>query len=370
MAKRIVRMLVDGNNVLHWARHRYADSVSEDGRPLGALCGMLRVLDRSFERFEPDEIVVLMDSFESWRKSVFPGYKEGRRKRHERFTDEERDAYQAFSDVQIPDVMRMLAGFGIPVIRIPHMEADDLIAVLASEDLRSVRLDDVIVSTDRDMLQLVEDLLGNSRVRVWNQVSDGVFYQEPGGELCLSGTRIAPSPLIYLWRRVVVGDASDSIPGVPGVGEIGATYLFDEEERNGEGLAGYLNRRCEWFEATKKGRAVLEARSVVIRNHGLMMLSPGCEGRLMTEVGGQYRKGMELVYGAGLDDCVLKGSRPPFLRGRPEADPSPGLGFFRRRGMRIGFNPLEWRATFEQFEKLHRRRIPYHLARRIELPDS
>ena len=141
------------------------------------------------------------------------------------FRHEQVETYKANRQAA-PDILRQQIGLvrqvvetlGIRVLELPGYEADDIIATLATQG-RDAGLDVIVVTGDRDVYQLVEDphikVLYNRR-----GVSDYVLYDEAGIE-----ERTGVPPARYLQYAALRGDASDNLPGVPGVGEKTAAKL-------------------------------------------------------------------------------------------------------------------------------------------------
>jgi DNA polymerase I len=141
------------------------------------------------------------------------------------FRHEQVETYKANRQAA-PDILRQQIGLvrqvvetlGIRVLELPGYEADDIIATLATQG-RDAGLDVIVVTGDRDVYQLVEDphvkVLYNRR-----GVSDYVLYDEAGIE-----GRTGVPPARYLQYAALRGDASDNLPGVPGVGEKTAAKL-------------------------------------------------------------------------------------------------------------------------------------------------
>jgi DNA polymerase-1 len=190
-------VLIDGSSYLYRAFHvpnlqRLSNSA---GHPTGAVHGILNMTNRLLTDYEPERIAVVFDApGKTFRDDIYPDYKANRPP----MPDELR--------AQIEPSLAAIEALGIKVIRVAGVEADDVIGTLASA-ASAQGLDTVISTTDKDMTQLVDD-----HVLVLNTMDDRRLDAE--GVEAKYG--VAPSQIIdYL---TLIGDSSDNIPGVPGVG--------------------------------------------------------------------------------------------------------------------------------------------------------
>jgi DNA polymerase-1 len=163
---------------------------------------MLRKLMTSFK---PDYIAAI---FESAEQPTF---------RSEAFTDYKANRTEMPADLgpQIPFVRRTLQALNIPVLEFPGFEADDVIGSISCRTLEK-NIDVVIVSSDKDMLQLIND-----RVFMLNPMKDDEWY-DPAKVAEFMGVK--PSQVADL--LALKGDAIDNIPGAPGIGDKGARDLI------------------------------------------------------------------------------------------------------------------------------------------------
>jgi len=137
--------------------------------------------------------------------------------RSESFADYKANRTEMPQDLaeQIPYIRRLLDAMRIPVLEFPSYEADDVIGAIASRD-HGQQLEVVIVSSDKDMLQLVND-----RVFMLNPMKDDEWYDPAKVEAYLG---VKPSQVADL--LALKGDAIDNIPGAPGIGDKGARDLI------------------------------------------------------------------------------------------------------------------------------------------------
>lgn len=205
--KRIV--ILDTHAILHRAYHALPDFASSKGEPTGALYGLVSMLVRIATDLAPDYVVAAFDLPDpTHRHLAYEGYKAQRKE-----TD---DGLVA----QIIRSREVLEAFGIPLYEKAGFEADDCIGTIV-ETLRDSRdLDIIIASGDMDMLQLVDD----DHVRVFTfkkGLSDVVLYNEAAVV-----ERFGFGPKLIPDLKGIMGDPSDNIKGVPGVGEGSALKLI------------------------------------------------------------------------------------------------------------------------------------------------
>jgi DNA polymerase I len=203
-------MLLDGNSLTYRAFFALpTDLTTASGQVTNAVFGFTSMLVNLVRDHRPDGIVVTFDRPEpTFRHVTAPSYKATR------------DAAPDILRQQMGLVRQVLEVFDLPVVEQAGVEADDLIATLASR-YRDAGHDVLVVTGDRDTYQLVEDphikVLYNKR-----GVSDYALYDE-AGILERTGVR----PVDYVQYAALRGDPSDNLPGVPGVGEKTAAKLIN-----------------------------------------------------------------------------------------------------------------------------------------------
>jgi DNA polymerase-1 len=196
------------------------------GRPLrtrrgentSAVYGVSQFLVRLLDRYHPAYLGWVHDAGTSFRHETYPDYKATREKL-------EPELQQDF-DRSVERVREVLAAFRIPVIAVEGYEADDVIATLASAAARD-GLAAVIVSGDKDLYQLV-----GSGISLLNPGRGGpASVEEQWIDASNAAQRLGVPPERVVDYLALVGDASDNIPGVPGIGDKTARQLI---ERYGE----------------------------------------------------------------------------------------------------------------------------------------
>lgn len=188
-------VLVDGSSYLYRAFHGLPPLTGPQGQPTGAIYGVVNMLHRLRSDYAPQQMVVVFDApGGSFRNQLYAAYKANRPAMPEELA------------VQIAPLHTLIQSLGIPLLCIPDVEADDVIATLAQQALE--RGEHVIISTgDKDLTQLV-----NERITWVNTMTDTTL--DPAGVRAKFGVK--PEQIVdYL---ALVGDSVDNVPGVDKVG--------------------------------------------------------------------------------------------------------------------------------------------------------
>jgi DNA polymerase-1 len=191
--------LVDAMSNIHRAYHAIQRLSTSSGKPTNAIYGFITMLRKMLRERSPDYLAVAWDGPQ-------------RTVRHEAFADYKANRPAMAEDLagQLPEIRRVLEAYRIPVLEMPGYEADDVIGTLAKKGSEA-DLDVVIVTADKDMLQLV-----GPRVRVFHTGRE-VFLDEAGVREFFG---VAPNQVVDV--LALMGDSVDNIPGVPGVGQVTA----------------------------------------------------------------------------------------------------------------------------------------------------
>ena len=192
-AKPIV--LVDGSSYLYRAFHALPALSTADGRPTGAVLGVVNMLYRLLDEYDPERMAVVFDApGKTFRDDLYAEYKANRPP----MPDDLR--------AQLEPLTSIIEAMGIVLLRIDGVEADDVIGTLAQQ-AADANLDTVISTSDKDLAQLV-----GPHVTLVNTM-DATTLDREGVERKFG---VPPEKIVdYL---ALVGDSSDNIPGVPGVG--------------------------------------------------------------------------------------------------------------------------------------------------------
>jgi len=201
--------LLDGTALAYRAQFAMARSglTTPDGRPTGATYGFTMTLRRILQEEQPDVIAVAFDP-------------PGPTFRHERFADYKATRERMPEDLvtQLDDIREVVRAHGIAIFERPGFEADDVIGTLARQG--EARGDEVLIVTgDKDLMQLVSD-----RIRLYNVFKPKVDLVIEGFEEVDAKFGTTPDHVIDV--LAIMGDSSDNIPGVKGIGEKGATKLI------------------------------------------------------------------------------------------------------------------------------------------------
>lgn len=198
-------VLVDGSSYLYRAYHALPAFTSSKGEPTGAVLGVLNMLYKLLDDFEPERIAVIFDApGKTFRDDLYKDYKANRPPMPEDLRP------------QIEPLLEAIKAIGIPVLKIAGVEADDVIGTLATQASKA-GITTMISTSDKDMAQLVDN-----KVTLINTMNDTKMNAD--------GVRkkfgVSPKQIVdYL---TLVGDSSDNIPGVPGVGPKTATKWLGE----------------------------------------------------------------------------------------------------------------------------------------------
>ena len=204
-------ILVDGNNLLF--RSYYATSYSgvimrnSKGFPTNGLYGFINMMNKIIEEEKPTYILVAFDKGKTFRHDKYDSYKAGRKEMPNDLR------------VQFPKAKEVLDAMGIKHFEIDNYEADDIIGTLAKE----VDLEDqfiaTIISSDKDLLQLISDEVDVKLLKTKGSIR---FNKEVFRETY----KVEPINMIDL--KALMGDSSDNIPGVKGIGEKTAISLLEK----------------------------------------------------------------------------------------------------------------------------------------------
>lgn len=204
-------LLIDANSIIHRCFHALPPLTAPDGRPTQSLYGIASMLLKLFKEGAPDFAAAAFDRPEpTFRKEKYAAYKAQRPKAPDELISQIIEAHELF------------ATFGIRTFEKPGFEADDIIATLATKFSKQKDCSVVILTGDLDTLQLVCGT--NVVVRTFRKgISDTFTYDENAVM-----ERYGLSPLQIVDYKALVGDASDNIKGIPGVGPKTASALLQK----------------------------------------------------------------------------------------------------------------------------------------------
>ena len=202
-------LVIDGSSLIHRAFFALPPLMTKQGLHTGAVYGLCNMLLKLLGDLQPAYMAVAFDkSRKTFRTELYEDYKGQRKPTPSELSE------------QFPLAMKVLGTMGIPTLELDNYEADDIIGTFAVHAPEDVEV--IIVTGDRDELQLVD-----TRTKVYytkRGISDIQIFDE--AEFAANYEGLVPKQLIEL--KGLMGDTSDNIPGVPGVGPKTALKLIKE----------------------------------------------------------------------------------------------------------------------------------------------
>ncbi|NLM43118.1 MAG: DNA polymerase I [Clostridiales bacterium] len=202
-------LIIDGNSLMHRAFYALPSLTNRDGLHTNVIYGFVNMINKLIEQYEPKYIAIAFDRKEpTFRHKEYPEYKAKRLKMPEDMAE------------QIPYLKEVIDAMNIKRIEVEGYEADDIIGTISKlSDAEGIST--FIVTGDRDAFQLITE---NVHVLMTKKgISEMEEYDK---DKLLSQYEINPEQVIDL--KGLMGDASDNIPGVPGVGEKTALQLLKQ----------------------------------------------------------------------------------------------------------------------------------------------
>ncbi len=259
-------LVVDGMNCFY--RHFVANpSMSDNGDHVGGIVGFLKGIQLLSERYTPRDIIVVWEGGGSpRRRSIDPSYKGGRRpEKLNRFYSEDIPDTVSNRNEQVSKLVNLLRLAGVRQMYVSDCEADDVIARLVNVNFKDH--DCVIISTDRDFFQLIND-----RVAVWSPGSK----KEWSSELVVENHGIHPEN--FCLARCFVGDSSDGIKGVPGAGFRTLAKRFPELSYEESATIDDILTKCRELREQKALKIydnIISREEAIKKNWKLMYLGHG-----------------------------------------------------------------------------------------------
>lgn len=203
-------VIIDGHAIIHRAYHAIPPMNVKDGTIVNAVFGFTSMLLKAIEELQPDYMAVSFDvSGGTFRDEIFEEYKATRQKA-------DQDLYD-----QIPLVYDVVRAFNIPIFEKEGFEADDVIGTICKNKKLRDAVDEIIIVTgDKDLLQLVDDKVKAFLLR--KGISQTVLVDTKGVEEIFG---FGPEHVVDY--KAIRGDSSDNIPGIKGIGDKGAKQLVD-----------------------------------------------------------------------------------------------------------------------------------------------
>ena len=203
-------LAVDGNSILNRAYYGIRILTNNEGLPTNALYGTVNILQKQIEALSPDYLAVAFDlKAPTFRHKMFSDYKAGRKPMPPELA------------AQLPYAKELCRAMGFTVIEKEGYEADDILGTLAEMAHQSDHVETYILTGDKDSLQLItED--GRTNVLLAGNTETTLMNEERFKE------KYGVSSKVFVDVKALMGDSSDNIPGVPGIGEKTALKLIAE----------------------------------------------------------------------------------------------------------------------------------------------
>ena len=207
MSKKIV--LIDGHSILNRAFFGVPPLTNSEGLHTNAVYGFLNIMFKILDEEKPDYLTVAFDRSEpTFRHQMFDAYKGTRKPMAQELRE------------QVPVMKEVLQAMGIKIVEMPGYEADDLLGTIAG--MAEVQgMDASIISGDRDLLQLATEKV---KIRIPKTKRTGTEIEDYYAADVVERYQVTPKEFIDV--KALMGDSSDNIPGVPGIGEKTATNLI------------------------------------------------------------------------------------------------------------------------------------------------
>jgi len=204
-------LLMDGHSIANRAFYGVPDLTNSAGEHTGAIFGFLNMMFKFIEDEQPDNFAVAFDVHApTFRHKMFDAYKGTRKPMLPELKE------------QIPRIQELLQAMGVPVIKMEGWEADDILGTL-SRIGEERGMDVTIVSGDRDLLQLATEKV---KISIPKTKKTGTEIENYYAEDVKALYGVTPKQFIDI--KALMGDASDNIPGVEGIGEKTASNLIQQ----------------------------------------------------------------------------------------------------------------------------------------------
>lgn len=199
--------VIDGYNLIFRMFYAVPEFRTRDGKVVNAIFGVAKALLQILREDRPSHMFVAFDvGSDTFRKQMYEDYKSNR----DRMPD-------ALSD-QIEDIMQVFTLLDIPQIGVPGYEADDIIGSITNHSEIESFDRVMICSSDKDLFQFIDE----DRIRVYDMMKKKVFSKKEAVE------KFGVLPEFVVDYLALVGDSSDMIPGVAGIGPKGASKLIQD----------------------------------------------------------------------------------------------------------------------------------------------
>jgi DNA polymerase-1 len=196
--------LVDGNSYLYRAFYATPHLSNSKGIPTNAVYAFISMIKKLMNTENPDTFVIVFDSkAPSFREEISKAYKAQRPPMPDNLS------------IQIPYVKKVIEAMGIPILEMEGFEADDIIGTIVNGLKEHDDMETYIVTGDKDMMQLL-----SKKVFVYDSMKNQLISEKEAEE------KFGVRPTLMIDYLALCGDASDNIPGVPGIGDKTARELI------------------------------------------------------------------------------------------------------------------------------------------------
>lgn len=252
--KKPLLVLVDGSAVFHRGYHAIPHLSNSKGEPTNAVYGFVTILLKVLADLKPEYMIVAWDkSSKTFRKEMYPEYKATR------------SAMPDDLRAQIVPTKELVRVLNLPLIEVENYEADDIIGTLARKAEDSGKLEVVIATGDRDQLQLIDE---STVVDMFNPRG----LEPTRYDLAKMQEKYGLTPRQFIDYKAIVGDTSDNIPGIKGIGDKGAQKLLAEYKtlegvfEHADEIAGKMG---EYIRASKDIAFLSRELSTIVRDMDL-----------------------------------------------------------------------------------------------------
>ena len=202
-------VLIDGHSIINRAFYGLPDLTNSEGMHTNGVYGFLNIMLKILDEEKPDYLTVAFDVSEpTFRHKIYPEYKGTRKKMPDELAE------------QVPVLQEVLKAMGISIVMQGGYEADDILGTIAKK-AENEDIEVTLVSGDRDLLQLASETV---KISIPKTKKGGSEVEEYHTQDVIDKYGVTPLQIIDL--KGLMGDASDNIPGVPGVGEKTAVKIL------------------------------------------------------------------------------------------------------------------------------------------------
>ncbi len=305
-------LVIDGNSIINRAFFGVRPLTTKSGKNTNAIFGMVNIISRQLDAIKPDYAAVAFDlKAPTFRHKMFEEYKAGRNPTPPELLE------------QFPDAKEIMALMGIHVLELPGWEADDIQGTVAKMANAENGMESYILSGDRDLLQLIDGnvsvlLAGNTETKLMKAPE----FEEKYGII----------PELFVEMKALMGDSSDNIPGVRGIGEKTASTLI----RNFKTLEG-IYENIDDSRITKSVREKLiegKENAFLSRELARIDIHAPIEKKLEDltysglDRGGLYKKFTELELNSFITKFKLSASDALAAEPKSRTDSSAQMSFF------------------------------------------